>query len=515
MTKVLSTILAGVFFFSSMTGMGQWSVVSTAQAKSFDLEDDEEDFDEAPAKEEKKKEIDEDLGSDFEDEPKAEEPKKEEPSSIDDIIDEPSDTPKKESDDTGDDAVSADGNTITVFYYFADSTAEKKGKDIARTIGNYLRDLPNYKFYETEARVFNDFGFDKLAGDTEKAEKYLEEGKKFNEDADPDSAIGKFNAALDLLEKRIDAMYDYKLLTQVLFQVGATWTLLEEETKAKEAFMKLLSVNPDYEADEGTDDDTIDFFDKIKSNMMMQPLGDIKISTEPVGATIYIDGKIVGMTPAKIEGMSAGKHYWRVHKNGYRDMGGLTTVRDGLEAKIDEILSPGDGATTVPAFEKLAQNDFGGADMMKKAVDIGKTAKVTRLMAVHTAVEEAEEGTMVKIQLRLLNPAKASFKEESVSFSLPGNGDLTRSEDLRTSLDNMFADEYGFNPVSTIVSGSMSTGGGSDDDSVLTAWWLWTIIGVVVAGGITTGCLFGIPGSPLYPDSGSPSGATMTIKFGN
>ncbi|HOW52166.1 MAG TPA: PEGA domain-containing protein [bacterium] len=510
MTKALSTILAGIFFFSSMTGMGQWSLVTTAEAKSFDLEEEDEDFDEPPAKtedieediEDKEevappKKVEEDLDADLEDEPKAEEEKVSKPA--DDLEDEDLDA-------------LSDGESLAVFYYFADTTAEKKAQDIARTVGSYLKDLSKYRFFETEARLFNDFGFRKLTDDTEKAEKYLEEGKKFNEDADAEAAVGKFNAALDRLEKRIDVMHDYTLLTKVLFQVGATLTLLEEEDKAKEAFTKLLSVNPDYEAEEGTDDDTIDVFDKIKSNMMMQPLGDIKVTTEPAGATVYVDGKIVGMTPAKIEGMTAGKHYWRVHKNGYRDMGGITTVRDGLEAKIDETLTAGDGAETVAPLEKLALAEFGGAEMMKKAVEVGKAAKITRLLAFHTAIEEAEEGTTIKIQIRLVNPAKASFKEESVSFSLPGNGELSRSEDFRTALDNLFVDEYGFNPISTIVSGSLSTdGSGKDDDSVVNKWWFWTIIGVVVAGAAGGGAAAGI----LLSEPSKKSGATMTIQFGN
>lgn len=515
MTKALSTILAGIFFFSSMTGMGQWSIVSTAQAKSFDLDDEEEDFEEEPAEEEPVKEekpaksagddeLDdiEDIDALIEDKP-AEKPA-EKPAPKDDIDD-------LDGDDSG--AVASASGSITVLYYFADSTAEKKAKDIARTIGTYLKELPNYRFFGTDARVFNDLSYDKLADDIARAEKYLEEGKSFNDDADPDSAIGKLTAALDLLEKRIDVMHDHSLLTKILFQVGATWTLLEEETKAKEAFSKALALNPDYEADEGTDDDTIDFFDKIKSNLMMQPLGDLRITTEPAGATVYIDGRIVGMTPAKIEGLTAGKHYWRIHKTGYRDAGGIVSIYDGAEAKLDETLSTGTGAAEIEPLEKLAQKDFGGAEMMKKAVEVGKAAKVARLMAIHAAVEEAEEGTLLKLQIKLLNPDKASFKEESVSFSLPGNGDLTRSEDLRTALDNLFADEYGFNPVSSIVSGSLSTGGGGggDDDSVVNKWWFWTIIGVLVAGAAGGGAAAGI----LLSEPSKKSGATMTIQFGN
>ncbi|HNT28963.1 MAG TPA: hypothetical protein PKH10_12400, partial [bacterium] len=56
--------------------------------------------------------------------------------------------------------------------------------------------------------------------------------------------------------------------------------------------------------------------------------------------------------------------------------------------------------------------------------------------------------------------------------------------------------------------------GGEDDGGVATKWWFWTIIGTVVAGGVTTGCLLAIPGSPAYLGKKSDGGATMTIHFG-
>ncbi len=503
MIKTVSTLVAGIFFFSSLTGMGQWSFSPIVYGASFDLEDEEE-FEEEPAKKE---------------EPVMEEKEKEKPSldeegEEEDFEETPSD--KKESATSRDDLDEEDSGGskgLAVFYFFADSNAEKKARDLVRTMGTYLSELSNYRFLESDARIFNDFSFEKLTEDSEKAQKYLDEGKKLLDDGEAEEAISKFNAAVDLLEKRIDVLYDYKLLTKALFYTGATWKLLEEEDKASGFFKKVLVINPDYEAEEGTDEDTMDFFDKLKSKMMMQPLGDLKVTSEPSGATIYIDGRIVGATPMTVEGLVSGKHYWRIHKSGYRDVGGVVTVRDGEPEKIDELLKAGDGAEPVAQFEKLAVAEFGGSAMMQQAITVGKAAKVDRVFAVHTSVGEGDTGAEVKVQLRLLNVPKASYKEENLSFPLPSSGDFTRVEDLRHSFDNLFADEFGFNPVSSIVSGSLSLDRKKDEGSIVTAWWFWTIIGTVVAGGVTTGCLLAIPGSPLYLGGKSSSGATMTVEF--
>ncbi len=495
MMKTVSTLVAGLFFFSSINGMGQWSFGSTAKAASFDLEDDE-DFKEAPAKTKSKK-----RSSSFDEE--------------EDFDSASSQKSRTKGGGSRDDLDEDNGTakSIAVFYFFADSAAEKKARDIVRTVGNYLTELSNYRFLESDARIFNDFSFEKLISDADKAQKYLDEGKKLLDDGEAEEAIGKFNAAVDLLEKRIDVLYDYTLLVKALFYTGATWKLLEEDDKASGFFKKVLVLNPDYEPDKETDEDTVDFFDKLKSKMMMQPLGDLKVTSDPVGATIYIDGRIVGVTPMTIEGLVSGKHYWRIHKSGYRDVGGIVTVRDGAPEKIDEVLKTGDGAEPVAQFEKLAVAEFGGAAMMKQAIAVGKAAKVDRLLAVHTALEEGTAGTEAKVQFRLLNVPKETYKEENLSFPLPSSSDFTRIEDLRHSFDNLFADDLGFNPVSSIVSGSLSIGRKKDEGSVVTAWWFWTIIGTVVAGGVTTACLLAIPGSPLYMGGKGSSGATMTVEF--
>ncbi|HNT27282.1 MAG TPA: hypothetical protein PKH10_03790, partial [bacterium] len=182
MKQLTATMLAGVFFFSSMTGMGQWSFSSFLHAKSFDLEDEDDLDDESK---------DEDFDETPEETPKEE--KKEESSSsgsggLDDIDALMSDEPvkkapaeKSSSEDLDDDDAPADGRSLAFFYFFADSTAEKKAADIVRFVGQYLKERSEYRFFETEARLFNDFSYRKLTDDIPKVEKLLDEGKTLYE----------------------------------------------------------------------------------------------------------------------------------------------------------------------------------------------------------------------------------------------------------------------------------------------------------------------------------------------
>lgn len=50
------------------------------------------------------------------------------------------------------------------------------------------------------------------------------------------------------------------------------------------------------------------------------PIEDLKITSDPQGATVYIDGKKVGETPLNLQGPRKGKQVLKVAKLGYREI---------------------------------------------------------------------------------------------------------------------------------------------------------------------------------------------------
>jgi PKD repeat protein len=57
--------------------------------------------------------------------------------------------------------------------------------------------------------------------------------------------------------------------------------------------------------------------------------GAISISSEPVGATVYVDGQFAGQTPIEVPNLAAGDHRVRLVMDGYLENGRLVTVDAG------------------------------------------------------------------------------------------------------------------------------------------------------------------------------------------
>ncbi len=68
--------------------------------------------------------------------------------------------------------------------------------------------------------------------------------------------------------------------------------------------------------------------------------GSISFSTSPSGANIYIDGTLVGITPATISNVTAGSHSYTLTLSGYNNATGTVTVTAGQTATVSVTLTP-------------------------------------------------------------------------------------------------------------------------------------------------------------------------------
>jgi hypothetical protein len=62
--------------------------------------------------------------------------------------------------------------------------------------------------------------------------------------------------------------------------------------------------------------------------------GSISFDSSPSGASIYLDGTLVAITPATIIGVSAGSHSYTLSLSGYNDAVGMVTVTAGMTASV-------------------------------------------------------------------------------------------------------------------------------------------------------------------------------------
>ena len=79
------------------------------------------------------------------------------------------------------------------------------------------------------------------------------------------------------------------------------------------------------------------------------PSGSIVVATDPPGASVYIDGVLLGVTPATIPGLSAGSHTMILKLDGYDDLTLPVTITAGNTQYYSSAMRKGGAGATAAA----------------------------------------------------------------------------------------------------------------------------------------------------------------------
>ena len=511
------------FTFLSLTPAG----VSLAELRADDLELDEldlgleEDEEEEESKSAKKRssddEEDEEDGEKEEDEASSEDDssKSEDSEDEEDVSSEET----SNSDDSEEENASS-GKKIVAFYFFEDSHALKSASHVAAETAAQLADSSDYNYVGTEASLF--------AGKSglKSAKKDFEDGKALYADFNAEEALEKFQSALKYLEDNMDKISDMKFLSEVIFYIAASYKLIDEDEQVESYFSTYLSINPDAEPSESEfSSEIISAFNSVKKNRGKASKGSLKVSCNPDGALVFIDGKIAGMTPVTLRGVREGKHYYRIHKNGYRDAGGSVVVKGSKTASISETMTEHPEASSVIDAEKEMKSDFGQASMLRKSLEIARELNVDNVLVVNAKIESDMRMTYTGY---MVNKEKREFKKSEAVFAIPEKGAAAKSASLKEFNKALIDDPYEYKSVSDVFAAEveMITSDGAQEQQaendngktpVYKAWWLWTVVGVVAAAGVVLAVDAATGnGIDLFGATGGKSkskGATLEIHF--
>ncbi|MGI6395403.1 MAG: PEGA domain-containing protein [bacterium] len=404
---------------------------------------------------------------------------------------------------------------IAAFYLFQDSFSRKSAGGSAAETARYLSSS-EYDYVAAEAAF--------SAGSSSASRRNLEDGLKVFEaakslynDLDLEEAIAKFQTAKRMIEKQIDSLDDLKVLGEILLYLGSSHKMLDENEDATAFFYDYLNIYPDAELDDIIfSPEIISFFDRVKEDYLMLPHGSVKVESSPEGALVSIDGRIVGVTPAKIYGVNEGKHYYKLHKNGYRDRSGVVSVRERRESRVSENLPKHENSRFIEDAESFMTLEYGRLSMLRKSVEVADKMSVDMILVTYLTVD----GEKVKYSGHLVDREKRSFKKVETSFILPERRSLSEVDELYQFHRDLIGDSYGFKPISDValdeadilgLDSAVSDEGGKKKESkpVYKQWWLWTILGVVVLGGVGAGAYFGI----TEANKSKGSGASLEINF--
>ena len=100
----------------------------------------------------------------------------------------------------------------------------------------------------------------------------------------------------------------------------------------------------------------------------VQDIGHLPVNSEPTGASIYIDGDTVGLTPNTCD-VPVGSHELRLAHTGYKDFTTTVTINKGNNPNLDYTLSPQD-ATSTPITVSSTPS---GASVNLDGINMGTT----------------------------------------------------------------------------------------------------------------------------------------------
>src|SRR5688572_6941164 len=88
--------------------------------------------------------------------------------------------------------------------------------------------------------------------------------------------------------------------------------------------------------------------------------GALSITTDPVNAEVFVDGRPAGQTPTNLVSIPAGEHRVRIVKNGYLENARVVTVAPGAPTVVNVKLTKTSAATVSEAAGQVSSTGGGG-----------------------------------------------------------------------------------------------------------------------------------------------------------
>lgn len=199
---------------------------------------------------------------------------------------------------------------------------------------------------------------------------------------------------------------------------------------------------------------------------LLSSAGLFHVGSTPAGATVWLDGDQLGVTPLDISGVALGEHEVRVALDGYAQVFRPVDTSDGRKGSLDLTLDPKGGGLTVKTGSDAATVTINGSQ-------VGQGARV-RLPAV-------DRGTL---QIEVSEPG---FEPANLALRMPASGVVT----VRASL--------------------VAAGEGRSELRQLAPfygrWTFWAATGAVAAGGVAGGVILA---KALEPPP-APEGDVMVV----
>ncbi len=295
-----------------------------------------------------------------------------------------------------------------------------------------------------------------------------------------DDAAEQLQSAAALMARSLAYLRDVDEYRQLLVELGAVQLRSGAKSSAHATFLQAAS----FGAETGSiplEPAELAMLAAAREEQKALARGAIQITSAPAAAEAWVDGRFVGVTPCAAAGLSAGPHIITLFKAGYAPI----TVSATANAEALEQAK----AQLMPARRKLLYD--GVVQKLRGEVDA--------LSGEHPEGGDGvkQAGSLLLSEVALVIRSRVTPGETTVDLFFfdtqsqrllrkeTGTVDPT-SRGLRDAISALVARV-------TDIQWVVALGGEAEDPSqrkggtrLVKKWWFWTIVGAVVAGGVTT-----------------------------
>ncbi|MFH1435578.1 MAG: PEGA domain-containing protein [Pseudomonadota bacterium] len=352
-----------------------------------------------------------------------------------------------------------------------------------------------------------------------KADALFKEAFQLYEDLDIPGAIEKAEEALEKLELGAAYLDDLTLVVNILHLLGTCYTFNGDLNESSAAFLRAYLINPALKPDQNMyPPDICDVFEAVGAGAAQVGMGSISVSSEPKGASVYLDGMPMGVTPVTIDNIVIGKHFIRLSKLGYQYFGSVLTI------KKDETRTLSATLQSIPGVSRILTEKDNIPSLFAKGVEstlpsmqiIAKDLGVEQLLVIlMTPGEGGVASISIYVYERLSNSIIAQRQGESPSMS--DDILLSQSVDLsKSALTAAIMKEVGKPGTVTTIEPPPVVGPGTKPKetkekkkSIAKKWWFWVVL-IAGAGVVAGGAYLGYAGGTGQLGGDGPGGSGGT-----
>lgn len=355
-------------------------------------------------------------------------------------------------------------------------------------------------------------GYDDAAlGILDRAREQLDAGRQAYLQLELDGAIEQLRGAVENFDAAAVALEDPNDLGQALLFLGASHAFNGQTRDAINVFRRLHTQMPFIQPDPDTfPPDVVQLYERARPRDAGNPQGIVSIDSNPQGAIAYVDFLARGRTPINVDDLIGGDHVIRVTRPG------ATPFVESLGVRRRRASTSNAYLVDTPGLEGLADaiDDIPEADI-ETLDEVNPIARVAEMLQVDKiGVIRVSSGGDGQVSMELLlfdtqtgrrlvrgqgsAPTAVGELESSVQRAVSGAFEAALRPSQATDEEEIPA----FTDEETPFDQQEEPSG--PPEPLIEQWWFWTIIGVVVAGGIAADIAGGLAaqGPPLGQDPG-------------